>query len=486
MASPSPAAAALIDALKDPALTTDQRLSLVAALQAVTGSPAPAARPAARAPAAKAPAAPEKLRGDRLSLTKTAVNALPLPPVGERLVYDEQTPQLAVRLRPTGRTYIVVMWDRERRRKVSHTLGRCINVTPEQARQQAQRLVGMVADGDDIRRARADGMTMKRLVEQWHAEKAKAKRTADEMRDKALDYLGKIENMPVAEVTREHIGGIHHHIATKARRRVIRRVAGELVTVEVGDEGIPATGDKWLAIMSSVFGWATTKGLAAANPCKGIKKAFNAKEAARQTYLHGDSLLRFWQALEADPDADVRDVLLLALYTGQRKGNVLTMRWDDVDLAAGRWTIPAEQTKQRKAQTNPLSSMAALILQRRYQDASTRWVFPAVRRSADGEVGHMSETRPREAWERICKAAQLDGVRIHDLRHTAGSWLARLGANEAVRQKALGHQTPQMAARYSHLELDPVADAMQRMGDAITAAATKPAAKVRKFKRAEA
>ena len=171
MTALSPAAAALIDALKDPALTTDQRLSLVAALQAVTGSPAPTARPSG-----KPPAAPEKLRGDRLLLTKTAVNALPLPEAGERLVYDEQTPQLAVRLRPTGRTYIVVMWDRERRRKVSHTIGRCINVTPEQARQQAQRLVGMVADGDDIRRARADGMTVKQLVEQWHAEKSAHRR----------------------------------------------------------------------------------------------------------------------------------------------------------------------------------------------------------------------------------------------------------------------------------------------------------------------
>ena len=90
----------------------------------------------------------------------------------------------------------------------------------------------------------------------------------------------------------------------------------------------------------------------------------------------------------------------------------------------------------------------------------------------------MSETRPRDAWERITKAAGIEGTRMHDLRHTAGSWLARLGANTAIRQKALGHQTSAMAEKYSHLELDPVADAMQRMGDAITAAATKPATKV--------
>jgi integrase len=477
MTTVSPAAAALIEALKDPALSSDQRLSLVAALQAVTAtsSPAPAAQP-------RQAATPDKLRGDRMRFTKASVQALPLPAAGERMVYDEEAPQLAVRLRPTGRTYVVSMWDRERRRRVSHTIGRCINVTPEQARTKAQSLVGKLADGEDIRRERDTSMTVTELVEAWHAEKAKAKRTADEMRAKALDYLGRIAAMPVGEVTREHIGAIHHHIATKARRRVKRRVDGELRAVEVGEVGIPATADKWLAIMSSVFGWATTKGLAATNPCKGIKKAFNTKEAARQTYLHGDALVRFWRALEADPDADVRDVLLLALFTGQRKGNVLAMRWDDVDLAAGRWTIPAEQTKQKKAQTTPLSSAAAQILQRRHEDAGTPWVFPAVRRGADGELGRMSETRPREAWERICKAAELDGVRIHDLRHTAGSWLARLGANEAVRQKALGHQTPQMAARYSHLELDPVADAMQRMGDAITAAATKAKAPVRRIR----
>lgn len=85
----------------------------------------------------------------------------------------------------------------------------------------------------------------------------------------------------------------------------------------------------------------------------------------------------------------------------------------------------------------------------------------------------MSDTRPRDAWERITTEAGLEDVRIHDLRHTAGSWLARLGANEAIRQKALGHQTPQMAARYTHLELDPVADAVQDMASAIEAAASK-------------
>jgi len=491
MSTLTPAALAVLEALKDPALTAQQLMSLVNALQVITAAPAASRPPASPPPAsvpAGGPAQPDRLRGERLLLTKTAVAALALPAKGERLVYDEQTPQLAVRLRPNGRTYIVVMWDRERRRKVSHTIGKCMNTTPEQARAQAQKLVGIVAGGEDIRRVRSEGMTIKQLVDAWHAAKSKANRTADEMRDMAVHYLGKLGNRLVSEIEREHLGAVHHHLATVARRRVVRRVGGELRSAEVGKSGIPATADKWLAIMSSVFGWATAQGLAATNPCKGIQKTFNAKESARQTYLHGEPLLRFWKALMADPDADVRDALLVALYTGQRKGNVLSMKWDHVDLRAGLWTIPAEQTKQKRTQSNPLSGHVCEILHRRHADAGTEWVFPAVRLRAKGDtkLHHMSETRPRDAWERITKEANIEGVRIHDLRHTAGSWLARLGANEAVRQKALGHQTPQMAARYTHLELDPVADAMQRMGDAITAAATKPAATVRPIKGAAA
>ena len=90
-------------------------------------------------------------------------------------------------------------------------------------------------------------------------------------------------------------------------------------------------------------------------------------------------------------------------YTGQRRGNVLGMRWDQVDLEQGRWTMSAEQTKQRKVQTTPLNSQALEILKRRENAAwSASWVFPATR----GD-GPMTETRPRDAWDRIL-SLQLD------------------------------------------------------------------------------
>lgn len=480
MAHANPAVQVLVEALQNPKISPDQRASLVLALQAMTGPPTTSIDPVAPVVVVDA----DRHRGDRVALTKTSINAMPLPAAGERRVYDEMTPQLAVRLRPSGRTYIVVMWDRTRQRKTTRTLGKCSAMTPEQARSQAQRVVARVADGEDIRRERDDSMTVRQLLTAWHLEKSRDTRTADELRDKVLHYLGKLADRPAREIEREDIGAIHHDIATKARKRVFKRVNDQVQAVEVGEPGLPATADKWRAALGAVYSWGTKKGMVPANPCEGIPAAFDTKKAQRTNYLRGDSLLRFWKALEADPDADVRDLIKIMLYTGQRRGNVLGMRWADVDLAAGVWSLSAAQTKQSKAQTTPLVAQARILLQARFHDAATPWVFPATRKSTRDatELGCMSEARLRDAWARICAAAGIEDLRPHDLRHTSGSWLARLGANTAVRQKALGHQTSAMAEKYAHLELDPVADALQRVANAVEAEATNPAAKVRRFK----
>ncbi len=476
MSSLNPAATAIIQALSVPGLDAGQRGALSLALQSVLAP----ATPAPKAGRARAPAAPQReRRAETITLGKESVAAMPLPTTGERYVYDTVCPQLAVRLRPGGRTYIVQTWDRERKRSARVTLGKTDTLTPEQARRKAQTMVADIGNGVDIRRPAVDGITVADLIDKWHTEKSHSVRTADELKTKALHYLGKLAFRRASEITREDMGTIHSRIATEARKRIHKRVNGELQWVETGPVGLPATADKWRATLNAVFTWGARKGLVINNPAEGIEQAFDAKGAQRSNYLRGDELLRFWKALEADSDADARDVFLLLLHTGQRRGNVLAMRWQTIDLAHGLWTLGAVDTKQRKVQTTPLTAQASAILKRRRKGAAHEWVFPATRTTGpNNEIGPMNETRLRDAWERICTVAGIADMRIHDLRHTAGSWLARGGANEAIRQKALGHQTPAMAARYSHLELDPVAAAMQRMGDAIEAAA-KPVTKGR-------
>ena len=503
MTTLSAAANAIIQALSAPGIDDAQRAALAAALHAVMAPPSAPAQPpsttlphdeARSPPSAAALPAPAKGRArktaapqverkaESLLIGKESVAALVLPASGEHCVYDTICPQFAVRLRPGGKAYMVIMWDSTRRRAVKHTLGKVGKLTPEIARRKAQAMVADVGNGVDVRRPAVEGLTVAELVDKWHAEKARNVRTADELKAKALHYLGRLAYRRVAEVTRQDIGTIHTHIATEARKRIRKRVDDALQWVETGPVGLPATADKWRATLNAVFAWGIAKGLVMGNPAAGIDAAFDAKGAQRSNYLRGDELLRFWAALEADADVDTRDALLLLLYTGQRRGNVLEMRWAAIDLQHGLWSLRPIDTKQRKAHSTPLTAQARAILQRRHVDAATEWVFPATRvmrtGGDDNSPGPMSEARMRDAWSRICTAADLKDLRIHDLRHTAGSWLARLGANEAVRQKALGHQTPAMAARYSHLELDPVADALQRIGDAIQAAATKPKATV--------
>lgn len=494
MTTLSPAAQAILEALSSPGLDDQRRNALALALQAVLAQPIPPTQGSNSGPAATVdqgavrPAAVQRAtrKAESVRFGKESVNALELPESGERYVYDTECPQLAVRLRPGGKTYLVILWDNQRKRTVKSTLGKVERLTPEQARKKAQALVASVGDGVDARRPAIGPMTLGELIDKWYAEKSGNVRTAAELKVKALHYLGRLAHRQASEVKLEDIGAIHTHIATEARKRIRKRVNGEVQWVEHGEPGLAATADKWRATINAVYVWGQRKGLVSSNPAAGIEAAFDAKGAERTNYLRGDELLRFWKAMLADHDADTRDVFQLLLHTAQRRGNVLAMRWRDIDLEHGIWTLGADETKQRKAQSTPLNAHAREIIARRHLDAGTEWVFPAARVRRDkpnGELGSMNEARLRDAWTRICAAAEIKNLRIHDLRHTAGSWLARLGSNEAIRQKALGHQTPAMAARYSHLELDPVADAMQRMGDAITAAATKQAATVRKFKK---
>ena len=482
MSTLSPTAQALIQAISAPGIDDAQRAGFVQALQELLARSVPEhAAPAAKGRARKSATPRVERKAEAIEFGKEAISALPLPTTGERLVYDTVCPQLAVRLRPGGKTYLVVMWDSVRHRKAARTLGKTDKLTPERARKVAQGLVANVSAGIDIRKPAVEGFTVSELIDKWHAEKARSVRTADELKTKALHYLGKLAHRRVAEITRQDLGTIHSHIATEARKRIRKRVGDSLQWIETGPVGLPATADKWRATLNAVFAWGMSKGLVLDNPAAGIDAAFDAKGAQRSNYLRGDELLRFWKAMEADRDADARDVLLLLLHTGQRRGNVLEMKWSTIDLEHGTWTVAAADTKQRKVQTTPLTTQAREILARRSKGAATDWVFPATRATGPKKaIGPMNETRVRDAWARICTAAEIKDMRPHDLRHTAGSWLARLGANEAVRQKALGHQTPAMAARYSHLELDPVALAMQGMSNAIEAAATKPAATVRK------
>jgi integrase len=211
-------------------------------------------------------------------------------------------------------------------------------------------------------------------------------------------------------------------------------------------------------MISSIFSWATRAGLwDKPNPAAGISKN---REKSRDRFLQADELPRFFRALAAEKNETLRDYLLISLLTGARQNNVLTMRWDQLNLDAGTWYIP--ETKNGTPQIVPLTPHALSILRSRKDSASvfSKFVF-----EGRGRTGRL--TVPKRGWYRILERAGISNLRIHDLRRTLGSWQAATGASLPIIGKTLNHKHPSSTAIYARLSIDPVRRAMETASDAM-------------------
>ena len=185
------------------------------------------------------------------------------------------------------------------------------------------------------------------------------------------------------------------------------------------------------------------------------------KTRARERFVQpGDEYVRFAAALIQEPKETIRDFFWMCLFTGARRSNLLSMEWSQVDFDLRVWRIPV--TKNGDSQTVPLTPNAIEILRRRQADEEAHecWVFPSDRTGRKtGVKGHL--TSPKKAWARLLDRAKIDDLRIHDLRRTAGSYMAIQGVSPTIIGKALGHRSTQATAIYARLTQDPVRQALE-------------------------
>jgi len=189
----------------------------------------------------------------------------------------------------------------------------------------------------------------------------------------------------------------------------------------------------------------------------------------RERFLQPSELARFFKEVEAIPSRDTRDFIYLALYTGARKSNLLTMRWEEIDFEGRVWHIPV--TKNGTPQTVPLIPQAIEVLERRRATVGAwgsgqGFVF-ATRQGAGS--GHYEN--PYRAWKKLCIRAKLPNLRIHDLRRSMGSWEALTGANLPVIGRTLNHTDLKSTAIYARVNLAPVRAAMEKAVAAMQGAA---------------
>lgn len=202
----------------------------------------------------------------------------------------------------------------------------------------------------------------------------------------------------------------------------------------------PGTANRHLALLSATFRKALEWGRADRNPVAGIK-AFK-ENNQKQRFLSPEEIGRLFVAMETEKNQVAVAALKLLLLTGTRRQEALSARWEHINLDQGQWWLP--QTKNGRGRYVTLSDEVKALLMALPSRESGGWVFPS---RIEGKAFH----NPRKALDRLLKAAGIEHLRIHDLRHSFASLAVNSGATLYEVQDLLGHSTSQMTQRYAHL-----------------------------------
>lgn len=208
----------------------------------------------------------------------------------------------------------------------------------------------------------------------------------------------------------------------------------------------------WVSIMA-VFTWAIAERLTPAgfvHPCHGTRQL--TEPPGRVRFLDADERDRLLTACSTSKYPRLRALVLTAMLTGARKGELLGLRWRDVDLDAGRASLDMTKNGDRRV----LVLLPAVVEALR-PFASTdpeRFVFGSTL------ARHQAPADIKSAWLAALERAGIAGMRFHDLRHTAASYMAQSGCPLNIIADMLGHRTLHMTRRYSHLVVETKEKAM--------------------------
>lgn len=382
----------------------------------------------------------------KLLFGQRTVAALPIP-TDEKVAtyYDTQLTGLCIRVYPSGRKVFYV-YRKVRGRPERVKLDAFGTITVQQARELAVGVNMQVAQGlspTSIRQEERAELTLGELFEIYlerHAKVHKRTWTDDEKR-------------------------FHYHLSHWKRRQLSEIRRNDILTwhAKTGKERGVYAANHALAVLRVLFNKAIEwEFFDAVNPCVGVKKF---RVTSRERFLQPHEMQKFFDALDGLAEPSTRDFFLMCLYTGARKNNVLSMRWEDIQFERYEWRIPL--TKNGTSQIVPLIEPAMLLLKGRRSSTTSDWVFP----SSLNKTGHLVE--PKSSWDTVRKTVGLEDLRMHDLRRSLGSWQARTGASLVIIGKTLNHQSPQSTQVYARLDSDPVRQAMETAVSAMKTAANK-------------
>jgi integrase len=340
-----------------------------------------------------------------------------------------------------------------------HTLGAYPALDLKAARELAGKALRAVAEGRDpgrekIQERAAQPDTVESVARQFierHCNRANRPRTARETQ-RVLD----LHVLP--------------RWRTRLAREITRRDVLDLLD-RVVDAGKPIAANRTFSAVRKMFNWAVARDIIGASPCAGVKPP--TPERSRDRVLDDSELRDVWRAA-AKMGGPFGTLVRLLILSGQRRDEVARMRWDEIDLDRRMWTLARERVKNDQPHDEPLSDSAVTILS-------------ALPRIGDEYVLTTNGEAPSSNYGK--NKRRLDALlpdvppwRLHDIRRSVASGMARLGVNLPVIEKVLNHSGGSFAGivgvYQKHTFADEKRAALQRWADHVERLVTNKRAKV--------
>ena len=377
-----------------------------------------------------------------LRLTKRIVDRLKVDDK-DAIFWDSDLAGFGVRVHATGRKlYIVQSRGPAGLKRV--TLGPVGHTTIEERRREAAAVIDRIKRGDDpMPPEPAPEPTVADLAARSVSVRfgVKCKPATAKAYKMALDrhVLPALGAMPLAEVGPKEVAALHHRM-----------------------RDMPSMANRAVWVLSRLFVLAETWEMVppGGNPCRHVRYY---REKSRERFLTPEEFRRLGTALRrfearGPTQASAVAALRLLMLTGCRTGEILTLRWDDVDRTAGVLRLRDGKTGPRMV---PLTGPVLAVLDGIERMEGVSWV---IRSKSDTRL-----TGLFSHWQQIRMDVGLDDVRVHDLRHSYASRALALGESLTIIGRLLGHAKVETTAKYAHLVRDAEKAAAARTGDSIGA-----------------
>jgi integrase len=404
-------------------------------------------------------------------ISKRSVDALVCRADQDReFLWDDALAGFGVAAYPNGKKAYVVQY-RQNGRSRRSAIGDHGRLTPDEARSEAKKLLGSVEKGEDpiaARKVERKVRIFSEIASEFLSLHAEAKR-------KARTHEG--YKVLVDRHINPAIGRIR---VTELRRADVAKMHGKM-------SATPGAANRAVSLVSAIWNWAAARDEVASvgNPAKGIPRY---PESAKERFLSSDEFRRLGEALskaeteglpyevnEQGPNAKhapkpenrkrfidpyAAAAIRLLILTGARLREILHAQWESVDFERGILFLRDSKTGRK-----PI-----------YLGSATLAILTGLPRIKGNPyiIAGSSADRPRadlkNPWRAITDAAGLNGLRLHDLRHSFASVGAGASLGLPIIGKLLGHTQPSTTARYAHLDADPMRRAVDTIGDTITTA----------------